>query len=202
MATATVPQVPGFSSSATFRQFTIDQYHHMIRTGVLPEGEPVELLEGYMVQKMARGTPHDSTLDGLEGALPPLLPSGWFCRGKRALTILNSEPEPDLAVVRGPRNRYLARHPLPADVGLLVEVSASSLDIDRLDKARIYARAGIPAYWVVNLVDRVVEVFTRPSGPADAPAYGKRDDYKPGDAVPVVLDGVEVGRVAVSEVMP
>ena len=84
---------------------------------------------------------------------------------------------------------------------LVIEVSASSLSRDRGDKARIYARAGIPVYWVVNVVDKQIEVFTQPSGPAEAPAYASRDVYAGGTTVPVVLDGTAVGTVAVSDVM-
>lgn len=80
-------------------------------------------------------------------------------------------------------------------------MSDSSLRADRVGKARIYARAGIPVYWVVNVVDKVVEVYTQPSGPCDAPAYAKRDEYPGGTAVPVVLDGTTVGTIAVADVV-
>jgi Uma2 family endonuclease len=104
-------------------------------------------------------------------------------------------------VIRGPRARNRGHHPFAADVGLVIEVSGSSLPIDRGDKARIYARAGIPVYWVVNVVDKIVEVFTQPSGPTDAPAYAQRDDYPVGTAVPVVLDGNTVGSIPVADIM-
>nr|WP_171472219.1 Uma2 family endonuclease [Frigoriglobus tundricola] len=72
---------------------------------------------------------------------------------------------------------------------------------DRGDKARIYARAGIPVYWVVNVVDKQIEVFTQPSGPGDAPAYANQEVFAAGASVPVVLDGSTVGHIAVSDVM-
>ena len=116
--------------------------------------------------------------------------------------IADSEPEPDVAVARGDETTYDTRHPGPGDLGLVVEVAYSSLTLDRVHLARIYARAGIVEYWIVNLIDRQVEVYTQPSGPTAAPTYGHRHDYGPGDSVPLVLDGVAVGQVAVSEVLP
>jgi len=199
-ATAT-QTVPYYLQQSTFRKFTLDEYHKMIEMGWLTDGEPYELLEGHLVHKMSRGSPHDGTIDALEGELLPILPTNWFLRSQRAITASDSEPEPDIAIVKGPRNRYRTAHPLAGDIGLLVEVSASSPLIDRHDKGRIYARAGIPVYWVVNVVDKVIEVYTLPSGPEETPAYAKRDDYPVGSPVPVVLDGTTVGAIAVADVM-
>ncbi len=186
---------PGFLSYAAFRRFSLDEYHRMIAGGILTDGEPFELLDGYMVKKMARGTPHDNALDELEGLLGPLLPAGWFLRGQRAVTLPPSEPEPDLAVVRGPRGRYKAGHPRPADIGLLVEVSDSSLAIDRTDKLAIYAAAGVPVYWVVNMPQRQVEVYSRPANAF----YDGLVVYAPGQDVSVTLDGVAVGGIPVAD---
>lgn len=192
---------PEFLENSGFRRFTVAEYHQMIRTGILTDGEPIELLEGWMVKKMSHGTPHDSAMDAIEGLLPALLPVAWFIRCQRAVTLGDSEPEPDYAVVRGPRSRYRDNHPTPADIGFVIEFSATSLRIDRVGKARIYARAGIPVYWIVNVVDKVIEVYTRPSGPIESPAYCQRDDYPTGTAVPVVLDGATVGTIPVADVM-
>jgi len=85
---------------------------------------------------------------------------------------------------------------------LLAEVSDSTLQGDRLDKGRIYARAGIAAYWIINLVDRCVEVYTNPSGPAAAPCYGQRQDYRPGDVLPLTLAGNVVASIPVDELLP
>lgn len=85
---------------------------------------------------------------------------------------------------------------------MLVEVSLASLDRDRNDKGRIYARARITCYWIVNLVDRQVEVYSDPTGPDAAPRFRQQQDYRPGDAVPLVIDGAEVGRVAVNDLLP
>ncbi|MBA4068182.1 MAG: Uma2 family endonuclease [Isosphaera sp.] len=195
------PPVPGFVPQSTFHRLTVDQYHDMIRNGILTEDDPVELLEGYLVTKMPRSPEHDYAVSALPDELIRLVPRTFTVRGQCAATIQESEPEPDVVVARGDRTLYRHRHPGPADTALVVEVSASSLQHDRTDKARIYARAGIPVYWVVNVIDKLIEVYTQPSGPSDAPAYADRQDYPIGTAVPVVLDGATVGTIPVAEVM-
>ena len=203
--TAIPPRMPApeFLEGAGFRRFTIDEYHQMIRDGILIDGEPIELLEGWMVKKMSHGTPHDSAVQALFKRLLRLAPPGWDVRGQSAVTLPTdgSEPEPDFALVRGDESTYRDRHPGPDDIGLVVEVSVSSLRVDRVGKARIYARAGIPVYWIVNVADKVIEVYTQPSGPGETPAYAQRDDYPVGTAVPVVLDGTTVGTITVAEVV-
>lgn len=134
------PGVPYYMSQTTFRKFTLDEYHKMIETGVLLDGEPYELLEGHLVHKMSRGTPHDVALDVLAEELRRVLLAPWYPRAQMAVTLTDSEPEPDIAVVPGPRGRYKSSHPTPAEIRIVVEVSNSSLSIDRHDKGRIYAR--------------------------------------------------------------
>lgn len=199
VATPPMP-APEFMENTGFRSFTVDEYHQMIRAGILSDGEPIELLEGWMVKKMSHGTPHDSAMDAFEGILPTLVPPDWFVRCQRAITLSDSEPEPDYAIVRGPRTRYRDSHPGPADVGLVVEFSASSLRVDRVGKARIYARAGLPVYWIVNVTDKVIEVYTQPTGSGESAAYTKRNDFPVGTAVPVALDGNAVGAITVAAV--
>jgi Uma2 family endonuclease len=173
----------------------------MIRNGILTEDDPVELLEGYMVTKMPRSPEHDFALSAISNRMHRLVPSSYTIRGQCAATIQESEPEPDLIFARGDEARYRSNHPGPNDTALVIEVAASSLTRDRTDKARIYARAAIPVYWVVNVTERVIEVYTQPSGHTSAPAYGKRDDYPVGTSVPVVLDGQVIGTIVVAEVM-
>ena len=91
--------------------------------------------------------------------------------------------------------------PAPADIGLIIEVADSSLLIDRHDKGSIYARANLPVYWVVNVVDRIIEVYTQPAGADETAAYTKRDEFAMGSSVPVVLDGATIGAIAVADVM-
>ncbi len=107
-------------------------------------------------------------------------------------------PEPDISVVRGQSRDYVEQ-PRPEDVPLVVEVADKGrLAIDRGDKRVSYAGGRIPVYWIVNLVDRQVEVYTDP-GPD---GYRSRVDFKPGERIPVVLDGEQVGEVAVDDILP
>ncbi len=113
-----------------------------------------------------------------------------------------SEPEPDVCVVRGALDDYPNCHPSPEDIALLVEVSETPLNRDRSFKKRLYAQAGIPVYWIVNLQDRRVEVYTQPSGPGALPDYHQRQDYLLTESVPLLINGQEVGRLSVQDLLP
>ena len=187
---------------STLTLFSVEEYHQMIRAGILDENDNVELIEGYVVNKMSRNPPHDTAIRILSKHLERLLPPGWDYRAQSAITLSDSEPEPDLAVVRGDERTYSNRHPGPADLGLVVEVSDTSLAFDQNDKVRIYARAGIETYWIINLVDRQVEVYTQPTGPTALPAYARRDDVPLGGSVSLLLDGVVIAALAVRDLLP
>ena len=105
-------------------------------------------------------------------------------------------------VIRGQPRDYLEHHPLARELALVVEVSDSSLGHDRGFKKAIYAAAAIAVYWIINLVDRQVEVYTDPTGPADPPDYRQPQDFGPADEVPVVIAGREVARIPVRELLP
>ena len=187
---------------AGFHRFTVKQYQTMIDDGVVTEDDNLELLEGYLVKKMSRNAPHDGGLDLLRDALSRLLPQNWWMRVQQGVALRDSVPEPDIAVVRGNARTYLKKHSAPTDVGVVMEVSDSSLDNDRDDKTRIYSRAGLPVYWIVNLVDRQVEVFEQPSGPTLDPSYSNNRVYHPGDSVPFILDGNAIGLILVDDLLP
>ena len=185
------------------RRFSVDEYHRMIRLGILTDEDHVELLEGWIAPKMPRTPRHDGTITLLyHRVLGPLLPQGWFCRGQSALTTPESEPEPDLAIIRGDEHTFLKRHPGPKDMALVIEVADTSIRRDRVIKARIYARAGIPHYWIINLSAARVEVFSEPSGPTDTPSYGQRRSYGRRRSVPLVLNGAVVAEIPVRELLP
>ena len=130
------------------------------------------------------------------------MPPGWDLRVQSAITLTTSEPEPDFAIVRGDESLYANRHPAAGDVGLVVEVSDSTLQGDREDKGAIYARAGIECYWIVNLNDRQIEVCTSPSGPVADPRFAQRVDYRAGDTVSLLLGGATQLQVAVQDLLP
>ena len=193
------PLAAGFHS---FRRFSVDEYHRMIDAGILTDEDQVELLEGYVVLKMPRNPPHDGSIQLAQETVSRAVPPGWCIRIQSTVTLPDSEPEPDLTLARGTSRTYLKRHPTPADIGLLIEIANTSVDRDRDDKTRIYARAAIPFYWIVNLPDTRVEVYTQPSGPTTAPAYAQRQDYHSGDLIPLVLDGVTVASVQAADLLP
>jgi hypothetical protein len=126
----------------------------------------------------------------------------WRLRIKSGVTLSDSEPEPDLALVQGPCRRYMTHHPGPEEIALLVEVADSTLSHDQRDEGRSYARAGIAWYWVVNLVDKQIEVYGDPTGPDAMPRYRKQRDYDPNADVPLVIDAVTVALVPVRELLP
>jgi Uma2 family endonuclease len=200
MATTTIPITYG--RDASIAKFSVGRYQRMIETGILSADDKVELLENYVVLKIPRNPRHDGTIELLLAALPALLPAGWLPRVQRTVVFSDSQAEPDFAIVRGMPRSYLVRHPLATDAGLLIEVADSSLLRDQRDKARIYARGGVGQYWIVNLVDRHIEVYSQPSGPIDAPDYGSSRTYLPGDDVPLVLDGRTVAVVHVDALLP
>lgn len=190
-----------YGLDASFPKFSVAKYQRMIETGILTTEDRVELLENYVVLKMPKNPPHEGTIDLVTAALAGL-PSGWMLRVQQTVELADSQPEPDFAVVRGGPRTYLARHPTPADVGLLIEVAHTSLLRDQRDKARIYARAGVAAYWIINLIDSRIEVHEGPSGPVAVPAYQSVTHFAAGDAVPLVLAGVPVASVPVADLLP
>ena len=114
-----------------------------------------------------------------------------------ALGLTPSVPYPDVKIVRGRMEDYPERFPTAADVPLVAEVADSSLAADR-GMAATYAAEGIPAYWIVNIPDRRVEAYADPA----AGSYRSRTIHGPDDEVPVVVDGREVGRIAVRDILP
>jgi len=181
---------------------SVDQYHAMIHTGILTDDDPVELLAGWLVAKMPKNPLHRAVTRLIRQVLERLVPAEWYVDSQEPITTDDSESEPDVVVVRGETRHYLDRHPGPHDVGLVIEVADTTLQRDRGLKKRLYARASIPFYWIVNLSDNQCEVYTEPSGPEPQPDYRQRQDYGPSDVIPVVLAGLEVGRIAVQEFLP
>jgi Uma2 family endonuclease len=191
-----------YGHDASIARFSVARYQRMVETGILTAEDKVELLENYVVLKMPRNPLHDGTIQRMLENLFPLRPVGWGLRVQSAIVLADSQPEPDFALVRGSAADYQNRHPAPADVGLVIEVADSSLLRDQRDKTRIYARGGIPSYWIVNLVDRRIELYTQPSGPTPVPAYGAFQTYQPGDVIPLSLDGIIVATIPAIDLLP
>ena len=136
----------------------------------------------------------------MASALGQNIPPGWYVRAAKPIRLpgQKSKPEPDRCVVRGTIRDYSRRTPGAADVAIVVEVAESSLAEDRKMATEVYGPAGIPAYWIVNLVDRRVEVFT---GPHPA-GYASFAVFVPGQAIPVEIGGQQIGAIAVEDILP
>jgi len=183
-------------------RLSVAQYHAMADHSILGEDDPVELLEGWLVQRGAKRPPHVFTTRRVRRALECSLPNGWYVDSHEPVTTMDSEPEPDVLIVRGEPQDYPDRHPGPEHVALIVEVADTSLHTDRGTKKRVYARAGIPVYWIANLAGSKFEVYTEPTGPAKRADYKHFQEYGLADEIPVALNGVEVGRLAVRDLLP
>jgi len=184
-------------------RFTVRQYMKMIAAGVFPEGARAELLAGVVVRKMTKYAPHNFACTSLGLRLRELAEPDWLVWEEKPLD-LNPRwrPEPDLSVVRGPVTRYRAADPVVADLGLIVEVADSSYRNDRRPKWRGYAAAGVPAYWIVDLNRRRVEVHQEPQGRGMTAGYQRETVYGPGASLPMTLEGREAGLIAVDDLLP
>ncbi len=202
MSSIMVPPLPPALPPEPISRLSVEQYHGLIENGLLADDDPVEFLEGWMVPKMPKKPTHSIVIEMTREAITPLLPADWFLKSENPITTDESEPEPDITAVRGRLREYLTRHPAPKDIGMIVEIADTTLARDRGIKKRIFARANIPVYWIVNLVDKQVEVYTDPSGPGENPDYGQPHIYKPGDSIAVILDGKEIGKIEVNLLLP
>jgi Uma2 family endonuclease len=184
-------------------RMTAEVYYRMLAVGAIPEATRVELRDGELVEKTGKNQPHVISLTKLVRALTRLIPDGWHVAPEAPLGLDELRvPEPDVMIVRGQPDDYPERPPTAAAVSLVIEVADTSLrkDVGRMLAA--YATAGVPVYWIINLPARQIEVYTDPTGPDPSPRYGQRHVFGLDGSVPVVLDGHEVGRIAVRDLLP
>ncbi len=201
--TTSKPQTPaltGWIPSPLYRM-TVEEYEALVASGAFKGRNRFHLINGCLVEKMTQNPPH-RVADELCGAeLARVVPAGrYHVSAAKPIRLPGraSEPEPDRCVVRGAIVDYAERHPGAADVALVVEVADSSLADDRDYAALLYGPAGIPVCWIVDVNSRQVEVYTQP-GPG---GYATTEVLAEGQSVPVVIDGSEVGRVAVADLLP
>jgi Uma2 family endonuclease len=189
------------STDTPVHRFTVARYDRLTRDGAFTDEDKVELLEGVVYDKMPHNAPHDHAVSQLQLALILMFQGAMVVRTQSSVTFPNSVPEPDVAVLPGPAELYAHVRPTAADLAVVVEVADTTLARDRGLKQRVYARSKVPVYWIVNLVDGLVEVYTNPRG-GRTPAYRTRTDYRPGQAVPVTIGKKAVGSIPVSELLP
>ncbi|PYN94992.1 MAG: hypothetical protein DMD91_26315 [Candidatus Rokuibacteriota bacterium] len=148
------------------------EYEQLIESGFFQPGDPIELVGGQLIVAEPRGSGHFAAIRAVEEALRAAFGPGWEVRTQGPIALdEESEPEPDVAVVPGTFRNYVIEH--PSRPVLVVEVSESSLALDREHKGSVYARAGLADYWIVNLVDRALEVYRDPT-PDPAAPFGWR----------------------------
>ncbi len=142
---------------------TLERYHAMIDADILGENDAVELLNGKIVDMSPIGKFHAVCVDNLAEYFIPLLKNYYRCRQEQPITIpAGSEPEPDYVIAKRHDHQYRTHHPYPEDIYLIIEVADKTLAQDRGSKRRIYASAGINEYWVFNLIERQLEIYTDP----------------------------------------
>lgn len=183
-------------------RLTPDQFRRMGEAGILTPDDRVELLEGRVVEKMTKNPPHRIATRKARVCLEGLVPNGWYVDSQEPIVTVDSEPEPDVAIIRGRSEDYVDANPGCEHVGLVVEIADVTLLRDRQLKGRLYARAAIPVYWIVNLVDRQVEVFEEPASSESPPRYLRHTVCTPGQLLVVTLDGVRIGQVPVGDLLP
>jgi len=183
------------------QRITVEQYHRMIDAGVFSSSEKCELVRGVILEKPVPKPPHSFSVDALSELLRDLVGPNHIVRTQQPVTMGDSEPEPDVAVAAGTIRDYKARHPAPDEIKLLVEVADSTLRTDRTAKLELYAESGIICYWIVDLVHHTVEVHTHPRG-GKSPGYRKPTTHKPGDSIPVVIDGKKLGVILTDDILP
>jgi Uma2 family endonuclease len=147
------------------RPLTSAEYYQMMESGIIREGERVELISGQIFTMAAKGTRHTVATTRLITELPTLIQRRAIVRCQEPITLPNnSEPEPDIAIVRLRSDDYIDSHPTPKDIILVIEVADSSIRFDRDIKAPLYAATGISEYWIVNLIDDRLEIYRQPEG--------------------------------------
>ncbi len=190
-----IPTVPVY-------RLSVAQYHAALRAGVFTDDDPIELLEGMLVFKMPKNPPHCVAVAKILRAFGAMLPTGWSLRSQDPITLDDGEPEPDIAVVAGRPEDYTEAHPSPDEVGIVIEVSDSTLERDRGIKLRSYARADIAVFWIVDVGGRRVEVYSSPDARATTPGYRTVETYAESDSIDLVLNGTLVGTLRIADLLP
>ena len=184
------------------RRWTRREYERLIDHGFLDEDDPIELLDGLLLVKEPQHSLHRTAVLLAAKAVERAFGEGWFVQTQSPITLDDrSEPEPDVCVVRGSPRDYTDAHPTRPE--LIVEVALSGLGVARGRKASAYARGGIGDYWIVNLVDRALEVYRDPGSDPAAPygwRYGAVERLSPAAAASLLA--LPAVRIAVSDLLP
>ena len=174
----------------TRHSFTVAEYRRMGEVGIFSEDDRVELVCGEVIEMSPIGTRHAACVDAFAELLRDQLGRSVIVRVQNPIQLDNhSEPQPDISVLKRRDDFYRGGHPKPEDVLLVIEVSDTTLEYDRRVKAPLYARAGVPEVWVVNLVDELVETYADPAGGSyqDVGSYARGEELQSHTLAPLRL---------------
>lgn len=195
----TVQNVPILSTTESDlllnqHSWTLEQYEAMITAGILGDGDKVELLFGKIVDMSPIGISHSYCSQELFRFMVKEFDDKYIIRSEQPVAFpMHSMPEPVFVLTKKLKHRFKNRRPGPEDILLIVEVSASTLGRDRGAKNKLYASYGLPEYWILNLIDGQLELYTEPT---DTEGYLKREDFIPGEFFTSPLLGkLKVGAV-------
>ena len=173
----------------------------MSQIGIVHPDDNLELIEGVIVEKMTQNPPHSVCVTRLNRLLLRQLDENWSVRSQTVLRLPDSLPEPDCLIALGPDDRYARAHPTPNDALLVIEVSDDTLQYDRRVKGRMYARAGVTHYRIVNLIDRQIEHYSGPDSAAAEPTYRHQRVYHEPETVSFQLDGQTSISLKISDML-
>ena len=174
-------------SNVTSVKWSVNDYHRMIASEILNDHQ-VELLAGDIIEMSPEGPLHTVYIDGLANYLRRCLTERAWIREAHPITLSDSEPEPDIAIVKLPWFQYSEHHPYSDDIFWLIEISDSTLDKDLKDKQKIYGQAGIAEYWVIDVKAKKIIIFREPN----STGYNQRGEYNQGNIVPLAFPDVEI----------
>ena len=181
--------------------FNVDEFYRMIDLDFFPDEARVGLWEGRVYEEMGKKQAHSLSWSKLNTALVPRVPPGWCLWAECSITISDDKaPLPDMVILRGAADDYHDRRADARDIGLIIELADSSLKIDTGAKLVAYARAGIAVYWVFNLKNNTIHVYSDPV-PSEG-RYASTTTIGREGSVPFVLDGVQVAMLAASDLLP
>jgi Uma2 family endonuclease len=183
-------------------RLTVRQFEQILDTGMF-EGRHIELLGGELFE-VTKNPPHDFAVLALAKKLEKLVPEEhWTIREEKAIQLDPFwRPEPDITIAHGSYLNYQTRRPGPHEIELVIEITEASQDTDRGRKYHGYAASGLPAYWIVDLVNRVVEVHSKPTGSGNEACYDAVELFDETREIALVLSGQEYGRIAVKHILP
>lgn len=181
---------------------TVDEYRRRAAMGEFSQSKTFELLEGVVVLKARQALKHETVLENIQTIIGKMVPGGWHLRVQQPMNCGDSQPEPDAVMVRDALDQFENRPPSANDVGLVIEVADASLTLDRRLKGRIYARAGIILYWLLNLVDNQLEVYSNASGPVLMPGFQEKRIYRVEDKLSLVVGLGDLGTIKVRDLLP